>query len=352
MSLGFLRAYSGQRVAAYAPQPPLPTRPSDDEDLDAEEVKRGLGYEIDMELWEPQEVIVPPGWHPKDWLERPVRFVDGKDVGETVAWLKAPGGYPVPVRLSEIGGVAVRLVDGVCQREFEVVERVVSMVVNPFPWDQVESFAAALQQHGFRLLPAEPPGGAPSYDFEEMRKAAQNRSNDEMGVLEEAALAQDPLVPTVIDGRLEPRQGGLDQVHSPAVGVVKTHLKPYLHALGMQVLYDLKLGERTPLFALPKQKLPVVSWYLRLSPAGNSMPNWGLIRVEVPLRWFERLATDRQKQYVSFLSRMLCDYRTRDGHYARAPVSLHPIVRAEALLGALFTPRNVLTNRFYHLTNL
>ncbi len=352
MSLGFLRTYSGRRVTGYAPQPPLPTHPTDDDDLDAEEVKRGLGYEIDMDSWEPQQVIVPPKWHPNDWLERPIRFIDGKDVGETVASLKAPGGYPVPVRLSEIGGVAVRVVDGVCRREFEIVERVVSMVVNPFPWDQVESFAAALQQHGFRLLPAEPPGGEPSYDFEEMRKAAQNRSNTEMGVLEEAALAQDPLTPTVVDGRLEPRQGGLDQMHSPAVGVVKTHMKPYLHALGMQVLYDLKPGERTPLFVLRKQKLQVASWYIRLSPAGTAMPNWGLIRVELPLKWFECLDTSSRKQYVAFLSLTLCEYRCRDSHYARAPVSLHPIVRAEALLGALFTPRNVLTSRFYHLTNL
>jgi len=350
MSLEFLRAYAGQRVSPYAEQPLLFNVPTSEDDPESEGVI--LDYEVDGDAWEARVLPVLDNWRPSDWPERPVRFVDGKDVGQTVAWLRAPGGYPIPVRLSEIGGAAVRLVDGVCRREFQAVERVVSMVVDPFPWDQVESFAAALQQHGFRLLPAMSPGGEPSYDFEEMRKAAQNRSNTEMGVLEEAALAQELLVPTVVDGRLEPRQGGLDQACSPAVGVVKSHYKNYLHARGMQLLYDLQPGERTPLFALPEQRFPVVSWYIRLSPAGSSTPNWGIIRVEVPLRWFELLAPGDRLRYVTLLSRTLCEYRSRDSQYARAPVSLHPIVRAETLLGALFTPRGVLTNRFYRLTNL
>ena len=38
------------------------------------------------------------------------------------------------------------------RREYEAVERVVSLIVKPFPWDEVEGFAAALQAEGFRLL--------------------------------------------------------------------------------------------------------------------------------------------------------------------------------------------------------
>lgn len=354
MTLDFLRQHGAQRLASYAPQPPLldPPDPDDEQDEDAGPEGVDLDVEIPAGLWSPQPVAGPPDWRPRDWPERPIRFVDGKDVGETVAWLRAPGGHPVPIRLSQIGGVAVRVEDGECRREFGSVERVVSMVVDPFPWDEIEAFAAALQEHGFRLLPAAPPGGVPSYDFEVMRKAAQNRSNTEMGVLEEAALAQDNLTPTIVDGRLEPRAGGLDQARSPVAGVIKKQMQNYLHARGLQLLYQLESGERTPLFALPRARLPVVSWYLRLAGTAGAMPNWGLVRVELPLRWFERLGDAHGLEHIARLSRTLCAYRCRESSYGRAPVSLHPIVRAEQSLGAMFTAFGAVEGRFTRLAGI
>ncbi|MFN3650413.1 MAG: hypothetical protein ACK47B_12620 [Armatimonadota bacterium] len=342
----FIQNYGGRRVDEYAQQPSLEGEPADDseEPEDAE----GLDYEVPREDWDAVDLDLPDGWRVGDWDDRPIRFVDGKDIGETVAWLCAPGGYPVPVRLSQIGGVVVRLINGECRREFVVVDKVVSMVADLFPWDEVESFAAELQENGFRLLPAQPPENRPSYGFEKMRKAAQNRSNDEMGVLEEAVLAQDPGVPTIVDGRLEPRIGGFDP-HEPVFGVVKRHHKNYLHPVGMQLLYQLEPGQRTPVFRLPG-RLEVVSWYVRLAGGAGSMPNWGLVRVEAPRLWFERRARDWS--LVDRLSHTLREYRCRDASYARAPVSLHPIVRAEESLGSLFHPGSLLTHRFYRLTAL
>jgi hypothetical protein len=46
------------------------------------------------------------------------------------------------------------------------------------------------------------------------------------------------------------------------------------------------------------------------------------------------------------LSRWLIDARCRQQSYARMPVSLEPIVRAEDSLKSLFTPFGVLRNRF------
>lgn len=349
MSLEFLRNYAAERMADYAPQPTLFSAPGDEKD---EPVQADLDYELAADQWIAQPITVPLGWRVRDWQERPIRFVDGKDVGQTVAWLRAPGGYPVPVRLAEIGATCVRVEDGICRREFCLVERVVSMIVDLFPWDEVESFAAALQEHGFRLLPAERPQRGLSYDFEEMRQPAEFRSTNEMIVLEEAALAQSYLEPTIVDGPLEPRTGGLDQFHSPVAGVVKSHARNYLHAEGMQLLYDLLPGERTPLFALPNAKLPVISWYVKLSNKGGKMPNWGYVRVELPLRWFEHLSASDGITYVNRLSHLLCEYRSHNASYPRAPVSVHPIIRAEQLLGALFTPTAMLVQRFYRLTQL
>src|SRR5215210_1486837 len=100
MPLDFFRGYGGQRMVEYDAQEPLLDAPDDEDDMPA-------GVKLDDEMapdeWKAQPVVVPNGWRANEWSERPVRFVDGKDSGETVTWLRAPNGYPVPVRLSEIG---------------------------------------------------------------------------------------------------------------------------------------------------------------------------------------------------------------------------------------------------------
>ena len=56
---------------------------------------------------------------------------------------------------------------------------VVALIVDPFPWNEVEAFAIALSGSGYRLLPTSAPraegrdGWAASYDFEAMRQKAQ-----------------------------------------------------------------------------------------------------------------------------------------------------------------------------------
>jgi hypothetical protein len=225
----FLQTYGAQRVQRYAPQPEFWNNDPD------QEMDTVLDYEVPSDQWAAITPVVPVGWSPATWAERPRRFIDGKDVGETVIVLRAPGGYPIAVRLSQIGSTVSEVVNGVCYRRFAVVETVVSMVVKPFPWYEIEGFAAALQAQGLRLLPAQWPTKGIPYDFEVMRKAAQNRSNDEMATLEEYAVAQANEVPTVVDGRLEPRSGGFDRARSPIIGVVKTHHQNYLHPLGIQL---------------------------------------------------------------------------------------------------------------------
>lgn len=345
MGLDFVQTYSGCRLEEYDPQPPLLTEPSQD----GEEERVDLDYEKPRDDWHAIAPGLPAGWGLDCWPEHPVRFVDGSNLGGTVAWLRAPGGYPVPVRLSQVGGVAVRVIDGGCRREFEITERVVSMVADVFPWEEIESFAAALQANGLRLLNAQAPNRKPSYDFEEMRKVTEDRSNGEMTGLEELAVAQNPLVPTIVDGRLEPRWGGFDPEESPVFGVIKTHYRNYLHPVGMQLLYQLEPGQRTPMFRLTQEKLPVVSWYLRLS-GGGATPNWGLVRIEIAWLWFEAHGCDTD--FVDRLSQTVFLLRCRERSYGRAAVSLHPIVRAEESLAALFMPTSLLTSRFYRLTGL
>lgn len=358
MGLDFLQNNGGRRIRDYAPQPLLLTdgmvqdnHPDETDDR----ASINLSLEVERDKWQPRDVTATT--IPSDWSYQPIRFVDGKDAGRTVAWLQSSEGYPVPVRLSEIGAVVMRNVDGKLRREFELVERVVSLIVDLFPWDEVESFAIALQQNGFRLLPSQKPtpdANNPNqdvmFDFERMRKTTQNRSLDEMTRLEKQALAQASHIPTIVDGRLEPRTGAFE--HSdPVVGLIKTLKKIQLHREGWQLFYSLQPGQRTPAFQINSAQLKVVSWYLRLDGQRGELPNWGIVRLEIPQLFFENtLASDWR--YIDCLSQLVCDYRCRDAGYSRSAVSIHPIQRAEQSLGALFTQSDMLINRFYYLTGL
>lgn len=357
MGLEFLREHGGQRVRSYPDQPELdlPEETGDEDDGPVEE-NVDVEYELARDSWRP----IPVDDVAVDWDEAPSRFVDGCHVGRTIAWLQDAEGHPVPLMLAEIGGVCVEGRD--LRRTFQVVERVVAFVIDPFPWEEVEDFAIALAGSGFRLLPTSAPRAegrrdwAAAYDFEAMRKKAQNRSNYEMEVLEEVALCQHDEVPTLVDGRLEPRINSDDRLQRrPIVGVIKQQRKGYLHPGGWKVYYHLEPGQRTPAFLIeggPKKKtIPVVSWYLKLDGAHGALPSWGVVRVEIPRAFFEE-RVGRDFAYVDRLSHALRQMRCRLASYRRGPVSLAPIVRAEEVLRALFSPPEYLSQHFYRLTGL
>lgn len=369
MSLDFLRSHGGRRLRAYPDQPLLIPREGDEADDEADDETVELSYEQESAAWQPIAIHDTPP-RADSAAAAPRRFVDGCHLGHTVAWLQDGQGHPIPVMLSEIGGVCMRLAERgrTLTREFAVVERVVTMIIDPFPWDQIESFAAALQGEGLRLLPAAPPrvGGSGraarglSYDFEAMRRQVQNRSNYEMEVCEELSLCNDLDAPTLVDGRLESRLKRKDLHEKPIVGVIKQQCRGYLHRRGWQVYYQLPPGSRTPAFLLragPRQseadqrKLEVITWYLRLDGARGALPNWGVVRVELPRACFEG-PLGRDFRYLDWLSRHICALRCTRASYPRGPVSLEPIVRAEESLKSLFSDPHWLTQRFYRLTGL
>lgn len=357
MGLEFLKRHGGARVRSYPDQPELIDGAPDEEDGGSEGERIDHNYERSAEQWGPIDVTNAK----VDEAEAPRRFVDGCHAGRTIAWLRGRDGHPIPLMLAQIGGICVSLEGHELRRTFHVVERAVSMVVDPFAWDEVEGFAAALATVGFRLLPKSLSRGGPegddrlSYDFEAMRKLTQNHSNYEMEVLEEAALAADPHSPTVVDGRLEPRiSTDVNLRDCPLVGVIKQQRKNYLHPKGWGAFYDLEPGQRTPAFLIgsgpEKSSLPVVTWFLKLDGGYGSLPNWGVVRVEMTQKAFE--AAGRDFGSVDRLSHALHRMRRRGGGYRRGPVALEPIIRAEELLRALFAPIPMLSDHFYRLTGL
>lgn len=70
-----------------------------------------------------------------------------------------------------------------------------------------------------------------------------------------------------------------------AVGVVKTHRTLYARAAELPALVALQRGERSSVVRIaPRDRHPVLSWYLRLHDATGRDVLWGLVRVEVSAR--------------------------------------------------------------------
>src|SRR6267154_1142619 len=108
MAIEFVQNYGGCRLDVYEPQPPLEDEPSADEEQVPD--PENLSYEIDRNSWTAMAIARPRDWLVGEWPDRPVRFIDGKDVGETIAWVRAPEGYPIPIRLAQIGAAAMRVI--------------------------------------------------------------------------------------------------------------------------------------------------------------------------------------------------------------------------------------------------
>lgn len=348
----FLREHGAAVVGSTPPQPVLP--PEDEGRPDPAR----LDVEHAAEDWRP--LIVPEAPVRPD--EAPRRFIDGSVTADPVLCLRAPAGWPIPLLLAEVGAVALRLQGRRFVREFAAVERLVSFVADPFPWQEVEAFAAALANvAGFPLqvVRANLPDLAhhSPFDYEVMRGQARAACEQAMRVWERLALAHDRSVVTLVDGPLLRVTGEPDPNSPLVIGVAKTQAASYLHEAGWRTLLDLRPGQRTPVFQLTgvggdrESHFKVASWYLKLAGGPRLAPNWGHVRVEVPWRQFERIGTDRFG-FVNRLSRWLIDARCRQASYARMPVSLEPIVHAEDVLKPLFTPLSLLSTRLYRQAGL
>jgi hypothetical protein len=373
MGLEFLQEHSARRsegsfadFSSGSSSDALPNNEAMPQDGDADnfpsekddkESKIERGYEEAPALWTARDVssAAPPA----DWPERPRRFVDGKDVGRTVAWILSPQGMPVPLRLSQVGAIALASEPGPdgwhLAREASRVETVVSFMADLFPWAEVESFAAALQARGFRLLfaPHPKPEDEPR-DLENAQNSAKKRTNEEMFRLERAVMTPGEgaaAVPTIGDGRLEDKAWAYAP-DAPVIGVVKTHARwDFLDARGWSIVYNLRPFERTPIFGLKTASVDALTWYVGLHRERHCGPMDGVVRVEINRAYFQdTLGGDYA--HVDRLTHWLCQARTRDHGYGRAAITLYPIQRAEDMLRAQFSPLDRVETDFYRLTGL
>jgi len=292
-----------------------------------------LAYEVD-----------PPAWGPIDCggqpVARPRRFIDGSVFARTAATFIVDSTLR-PAVLAAVGAAAVQL-DGETIRRVPGSmrsETVLCLLGNGIPGDHLAELEAGLNAVGIELLAPADDDDLPA-EFEVLRRRAWDLAKGRMEAVERDVLQLAPGVPSVVDGLLERRLVTRRSQRLPAYGVVKRHLRTLLPPALSQRLFSLAPGQRSPAFLMETEKAVLVSWYLRLADPALGTPAAGIVRVAATRAWLELGFPDPAARFAeaSAVSAWLCQLRCRDASYARAAVSLEPIVRLEDQLHAVLPP--------------
>jgi uncharacterized protein len=150
-----------------------------------------------------------------------------------------------------------------------------------------------------------------------VRRVGQLRQQAELALAERLA-ADGRLV--VLDGRLS----FVRDAPGPIVGAIKSHHRMYLPPAEAAVVTALRVGQRTPLFAIGGDRL---SWYQRLPGTGEA--GWGgILRGELP----RALGVARARALADRAAAELPRFAGRPHRDPRAPQNLSPIGALEERL--------------------
>jgi hypothetical protein len=333
--------------AAYQPAPindagapPFPGFESDDEDESAAET-RDLAFERPEASWAP---IAPGPWT----RDMPVRFIDGSVATRTVGSLIV--GYRRRPLIAAVVSAAALELDGRALRRPEgaVTRKLLCLYSDGMARDDLIEAAQILSTIGVELRHR--PLGSTEGDFDTMRRATRSLAMDEMEAMERQVMLEDLRKPTLMDGLLERRLAGAMTHDVPVVGLVKRQMTSYLPAHLMEMAYALTPGERTPAFLLRTvQHVDLVNTYMRLSAQTGASPSYGIVRVTAPLEYVQRAHGDDLASYLSGLASYLYRLRHRDLAYARAGISIEPIVRVETHLHAILPQIDALIPKLHRL---
>jgi hypothetical protein len=320
--------------AGFVALPPLELVEQDDEESIAARL-RDLSWEAPEGGWRPLDTGGLPDRPPR-------RFIDGSVMTRTIGVLEVDG-VRRPLVLASLGALELWLEDRRLRRPPDglLLRTVCGLVANGLPPEERAELGAGLADLGVELLTTD--SGDLSVDFDVLRRRSFDLATHAMEAAERDLLLRLPDVAALADGLLERRLTTVASHSMPVVGMVKRQLKQYLPATHLGVLYDLAPGQRTPAFVLHTEHATVVSWYLRLSTTEMAGPSYGLVRLTMPLEYLSHLPDPGAE--ISALSAFLRGLRHRQASYARAGVSLEPVVRVEDELHALMPSIEELSGR-------
>lgn len=329
----------------FSPQPLADQgKEEDEEGLRAR--TREFSYEIVASEWRP----IPCQGEPRI---RPCRFIDGSLFSRSAALL-AIKGRPRPAVLGCVGALALE-VEGrrlVRQANSLRLETVLCLLSNGMPTEDLQILIDKLRDLDIRLVPSET--AALTADIEVLRKRCWNLANQQMEDMERDVLFSRPNVPTIVDGLLERRLTTKGSQGMPVFGMVKRQMRRHLPTANIGILYELKPGERTPAFLLETEHAFIVSWYLRLSGTDDLSPSYGIVRLSAPQAYLEQnfpKSLDRSVE-ISAISHWIYTLRHKEGSYARADISIEPIVRVEDELHAILPNINQQVTKLHRALRL
>ncbi len=338
---------AGGLFGAYRPvplddagAPPFPSYEADED-----EASQHDGIELDYERpshdWRP----LPPGDPPAD---APVRFIDGSITTRTAAAITVEG-RTRPLIAAAISAAALEMRGRLLTRgDSGRIRKLLCMYAHGIDPAALAEARQLLRPAGVQL---ETRDAEVTRDFDAMRRATRGIGMEAMELEEKAVLFASPHTPTLVDGLLERRLAASPDHAIPAVGLVKRQITTYLPGALQEIVYQLHPGERTPAFVLRTvQHVDLVNFYLRLSAPAGISPSYGVVRVTAPLAYVVKAHPGGEMpRYLSGLAAYLYRLRHRDYGYARAGISVEPIVRVEDHLHAILPSVELLVAKVHAL---
>lgn len=323
--------------------PPLPeemTSFGEEDTLPAVVANVNLDYEIPRDDW--TAIATTPAQAHDDRLPR--TFVDGAvNSVEIAGGVQDSMGYARSIRAGQMGAGAINLdtptrstiscsyvlavsTMGYTFAQIRPLEDELKRRANPFDlitWEAAsDSFFKSPEDREFAVR-----------DVTTVRNRLRRRVTDVM-LEREQELVQQLKVPVYADGRYVNHLPAMDD--QLVVGVIKSMRRRYLDMPRMQILYNLKVGERTPSFETEAQNTKVVSFYVRISSVWGGATN-GLVRIELGKAHFENHKS-KNRTLLNAIAAHITYLSTKDSTYLRAAVTVEPIRVIEDRIQRLFHP--------------
>jgi hypothetical protein len=311
-----------------------------DDDLPQVISKVNLDYEVARDSWD--SILTKPEQANDDRLPR--TFVDGAlNSVEIAGSVQDSMTYARSIRAGQIGVGALNL-DMPMQSTISC-DLILAVTTIGYSSAQIRPLRYELQNNvpPFDLITWE--AASDSYfkspeereiavrDVTVVRNRLRRRVTDVMLEREQGLIRKIGL-PVYTDGRYVDHLPENDNIL--VVGLIKSMRRRYLEVPQLQILYNLKAGERTPAFETETQNTKVVSFYARISSAWGGATN-GLVRVEIGKTHFENYQ-QKDESLLNAITAHMTQLRTRDSTYLRAAVTVEPIRVIENRIQRLFHP--------------
>jgi uncharacterized protein len=140
---------------------------------------------------------------------------------------------------------------------------------------------------------------------------------------------------------------GKYQTPEKTLGYVKTMGKNYLNPEQSQLLWELKIGQRTPIFAIGKNNQKRLSWYLKSGNTSLSSEKLGyhglhgIVRLDLHSQIDLKIA----KEMADLSTNLILKYASHPTRDPRAPQNLTPVGALEKELGRRMGDRHVIERR-------